>query len=137
LRITTCLLPGAIALLTTACASQPLYPGKPETLKLESEAVGDTFLIEIFAPAGKAEGLQALYVLDGAINADPIAAYVHEEKLPYLLVGVGYIQGFAPDKRRRDFLFEKDAFFVDGSGQPWESADDRDGDGQCGGGDLT
>ena len=116
MRVTACLLPAAVAVVTTACASYPLYPGKPETLKLPSEAVGDTFLIEIFAPAGKSESLQALYVLDGAINADPVAAYVYEEKLPYLVVGVGYVQGFAPDKRRRDFLFEKDSFYSQPTG---------------------
>lgn len=117
MRVAACLMSCALALvLTTACATFPQYPGEPETMKVESDAVGDTFLIEIFPAAGEAEGLQALYVLDGAINAEPVAAYVYEEKLPYLVVGVGYIEGFAPDKRRRDFMFEEESFYPQPTG---------------------
>lgn len=82
------------------------FTGSSQIFDMQAEAVGDSFSIEVHRPTGVDAGASALptvYVMDGAQHALFVAGMAESLGLSLLVVGVGYDDGFSPERRRRDY----------------------------------
>jgi predicted alpha/beta superfamily hydrolase len=108
-RLTSlCLLAGLLA----ACGG-PQFTGTAEQFTLESDQVGDEFVIDVYLPPGfddDAAALPTAYVFDGNSLGDPTAAIAEDAGRELLVVAIGYTDGF-PGERRRDFTPTEDTQF--------------------------
>lgn len=93
-------------LALAACSPYAEFTGTSELFTLESEHVGDEFEIGVYLPRGYDEDQRArpvVYVLDGSVLGEPTAGIAELARLDVVVVGVGYDDGFSPDRRRRDY----------------------------------
>jgi predicted alpha/beta superfamily hydrolase len=80
------------------------FRGHYESFDLWSEHVGDTFVIHVHLPRDydPARAYPAIFVLDGDIDARPMAGVVSQQGLEAIVFGIGYGSDEA-DARERDY----------------------------------
>lgn len=98
----------ASLLIVHACACAPDFGGTTEQLRMSSTATGDDYLIEVHLPSGYDDAYATRYpvalVLDGTSASRPTAEFAEESDIPPLIaVGIGYPEGFAPERRFLDY----------------------------------
>ncbi len=91
----------------------PEFEGTTEVFGMSSDAVGDEFEIQVHLPPGHDpnQPLPVVYVLDGSTLSEPTAGRLARRGHHVVVVGVGYDDGFSPDRRRRDYTPTEDAIY--------------------------
>lgn len=86
------------------CASE--FGGTAEEFHMTAAASGEAYLVQVFLPReydDAAAHLPVAVVLDGPSASLPVAEFAEEDGHPPLVVvGVGYPEGFAPNRRLVD-----------------------------------
>lgn len=89
----------------TACAPTPEFTGQRDVFEFDSQSVGDSFEISVHLPPGydsSGAGRPVLFQLDGSVHGEQVSGIAESLGLEIVVVGIGYDDGFSPNRRRRD-----------------------------------